>query len=85
MIKIVYSEVESPTEPGLATDLGQTTAVRAVNTSPKAIALYVMDVEKRVTKSITLAGGESLILKKSTNERVYSLSKLVRIAGVSIY
>lgn len=85
MIKIVYSEVESPTEPGLAIDVGQTTAVRAVNTSPKAIPVTVMDVEKRVTKTITLAGGESLILKKECKDKVYSLSKLVRFAGVSIY
>ena len=83
MIKIVFSEVESPTTSEEAIDLGRSTGVRAVNTSTKPASLYIIDNGE--TKSITLVGGESLVMKKYTVSTVYGSSKTIRIAGVSIY
>lgn len=84
MIKIVFSEVESPTNPEDATTLNSSSGVRAVNSATKAALISILSVSGE-SKSITLAGGESVILKKGTLEKVYSSSKTIRIAGVSIY
>lgn len=84
MIKIVFSEVESPTAAEEAIDLESSSAVRAVNTSKTPSIINIRD-PKGQTKSITLVGGESLIMKKQSNEVVFADSKNIRIAGVSIY
>ena len=85
MIKIVFSEVESPTTAEEASDLNFSSAVRAINTSKTPSTIYIKDPTFGPAKSITLVGGESLILKKHSKEVVYASSKHVRIAGVSIY
>ena len=84
MIKIVYSEVDSPITVETSLVLGNSTAVRAVNLSktPQTVSLLT---EEGPTHTVTLTGGESLILKKTSLARVYSSSKTVRITGVSIY
>lgn len=84
MIKIVYSEVDSPLTVEDSLALGNSTAVRAVNLSktPQTVSLLT---EEGPTHTVTLTGGESLILKKTSLARVYSSSKTVRITGVSIY
>lgn len=84
MIKIVFSEVESPTTADEALDLNFSSAVRAVNTSKSPSILYLKDHFGPV-KSITLVGGESMILKKHSKDLVYANSKHIRITGVSIY
>ena len=83
MIKIVFSEVESPTSQVESTDLNRSSAVRVVNTSKSPSTLNV--VSKDSTKSITIIGGESLIIKKHLDDRIFCSTKTVRIAGVSIY
>lgn len=85
MIKIVFSEIESPTTADDAIDLGRTSAVRSVNTSKTPVTVNLFDPTSKNIKSITLSGGESLILKKTLEERVFCSSKTVRISGVSIY
>ncbi len=84
MIKIVHSEVDSPTTVETSLNLGNTSAVRAVNLSktPQTVSILT---EEGPTHTVTLTGGESLILKKTSLTRVYSSSKTVRITGVSIY
>ena len=84
MIKIVYSEVDSPLSVETSLVLGNSTAVRAVNLSktPQTVSLLT---EEGPTHTVTLTGGESLILKKTSLARVYSSSNTVRITGVSIY
>lgn len=84
MIKIVYSEVESPTTAEESIDLDRSSGVRAVNTSKTPSLVNILTVEG-IIKSITLVGGESMVLKKSLADRVFSQSKYVRISGVSIY
>ena len=84
MIKIVFSEVASPTTAEEAIDLDRSSAVRAINTSKSPSIIYLKD-HFGPTKSITLVGGESLILKKHSKDLVYANSKHIRIAGVSIY
>lgn len=84
MIKIVFSEVESPTAAEEAIDLESSSAFRAINTSKTPHIINITD-SKGQTKSITLVGGESLILKKQSTEVVFADSKNIRIAGVSIY
>jgi len=84
VIKIVYSEVESPTTAEEAIDLAGSSAVRAINVSKNPSIIYLVD-HTGPTKSITLVGGESLILKKYSKDLVYTNSKNIRIAGVSIY
>ena len=61
MIKIVFSEIESPTTADNAIDLGRTSAVRAVNTSKTPATVNIIDPASKNIKSITLSGGESLI------------------------
>jgi hypothetical protein len=84
MIKIVYSEVDSPLTVETSLALGNSRAVRAVNLSktPQTVSLLT---EEGPTHTVTLTGGESLILKKTSLARVYSSSNTVRITGVSIY
>jgi hypothetical protein len=84
MIKIVFSEVGAPLTVLESIDLNSSSAVRAVNTSSKPAQLFLVD-ENGLSKSITLVGSESLILKKHSLERVYASSKNIFIAGVSIY
>ena len=84
MIKIVYSEVESPITLETAITLGSTSAVRAVNLSKKAETISLL-TEEGETHTVTLTGGETIILKKQILARVYSSSNTVRITGVSIY
>lgn len=84
MIKIVFSEVESPTTAEEAIDLDSSSAVRAVNTSKTPSIVNIKDPSGPI-KSITLVGGESLILKKQSTEVVFADSKNIRITGVSIY
>ena len=84
MIKIVFSEVESPTTAEEAITLNSSSAVRAINTSKTPSSIHHIDLDGNV-KSITLMGGESLILKKHSAENIYASSKNIRIAGVSIY
>ncbi len=84
MIKIVFSEVESPTATEDAIDLKSSSGVRAVNTASKPASITILSSHGD-SKSITLAGGESVILKKSSTDKVYSSAKTIRIAGVSIY
>ena len=85
MIKIVFSEVESPTSAEEAIDLERSSGVRAINASKTPSIVNIIEPETGSIKSITLAGGESLILKKSLGDRVFSQSKSIRISGVSIY
>ncbi len=84
MIKIVFSEVGAPLTLLESIDLDSCSAVRAVNTSSKPAQLFIVDVSG-TTKSITVVGSESIILKKHSSERVYASSKNIFIAGVSIY
>ena len=84
MIKIVFSEVESPTKLEDAIHLNKTSAVRALNPTSKAATITIVSSGTQ-TKSITLAGGESVILKKECTDTVFSSTKSIRIAGVSIY
>ncbi len=84
MIKIVYSEVESPITLETAITLGNTSSVRAVNLSKKAETISLL-TEEGETHTVTLTGGETIILKKQILARVYSSSNTVRITGVSIY
>ena len=85
MIKIVFSEVESPTTANEAIDLNRSSGVRAVNTAKSPCTLSIIDTEKGHVKSITLVGGESVILKKSQKDGVFCSTKTIRISGVSIY
>lgn len=85
MIKIVFSEVESPTTAGEAIDLNRSTGVRAVNTAKTPSTLSIIDPETGHVRSITLVGGESMTLKKSQSDEVFSSTKTIRISGVSIY
>ena len=84
MIKIVFSEVESPTTADEATHLDSSSAVRAVNTSKTPSLINIVDQLGSI-KSITVVGGESVILKKKSKDTVFASSKTIRIAGVSIY
>ena len=84
MIKIVFSEVESPTTAEEAIDLDSSSAVRAINASKTPSIVNIKDPSGQI-KSITLVGGESLVIKKHSKELVYADSKHIRIAGVSIY
>ena len=85
MIKIVFSEVDSPTDSDQAITLNNSSGVRAVNCSKKPYLLHLIDNTTGEARSLTLVGGESLILKKHSYDKVYASSKTVRIAGVSIY
>ena len=85
MIKIVFSEVESPTTAEDSIDLGRSSGVRAVNVAKTPIIVNLLDPQTGSTKSITLSGGESIVLKKALHERVFSSTQKVRISGVSIY
>ena len=82
MIKIVFSEVASPTSKEDAIDLGRTTCVRAINTLKACVTIHILGEDE---KSITLGGGETILLKKGLDSKVYSSSNSVRISGVSIY
>ena len=84
MIKIIFSEVESPTSAEESIDLNSSSGFRAINTSKTPSIVNIIDPEGS-TKSITLSGGESLILKKGLLDKVFSESKAIRISGVSIY
>ena len=83
MIKVVFSEVDSPTKAEDAIDLGRTTNVRAINTLKTCATVHIID--QGGEKLLTLGPNESILLKKSLEDKVYSSSKLVRISGVSIY
>ena len=85
MIKIVFSEVDSPTDSDQAISLNNSSGVRAVNCSKKPYLLHLIDNTNGETRTLTLVGNESLILKKHSYDKVYASSKTVRIAGVSIY
>ena len=85
MIKILFSEVNSPLTSEESIDLDNSSAVRAVNVSSKAAKLFIINSKSRETKSITVTGSESLILKKHSSDTVYASSKSVLIAGISIY
>ena len=85
MIKIVFSEVKSPTKTEDATDLDRSSGFRAINTSKSPSLISILDPISGLTKSITLAGGESLILKKALGDKVFSSTNMVLISGVSIY
>lgn len=83
IFKIVYSEINSPSEIISATTLNGSTGVRAVNCSPKPAEVTItLDGNH---KTITLCPNESIVLKKGHQEKVYSSTNLIRIAGVSIY
>ena len=82
--KLITDEVESPTTVETATELRDSGAFRAVNTSTKSATVTVIDTQGQ-SKSITLMGGESIVLKKTVSDKVYSSSKVIRISGVSIY
>ena len=84
IFKLVTNEIESPTTEETATELRDSSAVRAVNTSSKPAAISILDTTGQ-SKSITLLGGESIVLKKTISDKVYSSSKVIRISGVSIY
>lgn len=84
IFKLVTSEVESPTTAEEATELRASSAFRAVNTSSKPAVVFILDTMGQ-SKSITLTGGESIVLKKTVTDKVYSSSKVIRISGVSIY
>ena len=84
IFKLVTNEVESPTTVEAATELKDSSAVRAVNTSTKPASISILDTTGQ-SKSITLMGGESIVLKKTISDKVYSSSKVIRISGVSIY
>lgn len=85
MIKIIFSEVESPTTAEEAIDLNRSSGFRAINTSPAPAQVNITNPENGELKSITVCGGESIILKKSLTERVFCSTHTIRISGVSIY
>ena len=72
--KLITDEVQSPTTAETATELRDSGAFRAVNTSTKSATVTVIDTQGQ-SKSITLMGGESIILKKTVSDKVYSSSK----------
>ena len=84
IFKIITNEIESPTTEETATELRDSSAVRAVNTSTKPATISILDT-KGQSRSITLMGGESIVVKKTVSDKVYSSSKVIRISGVSIY
>ena len=84
IFKLVTNEIESPTTEETATELRDSSAVRAVNTSSKPATISILDTTGQ-SKSITLMGGESIVVKKTISDKVYSSSKVIRISGVSIY
>ena len=84
IFKLVTNEGESPTTLETADNILSCSAFRAVNTSSKPAVVSIVDQEG-LSKSITLMGGESIVLKKTTAEKVYSSSSVIRISGVSIY
>ena len=84
MIKLVTTEIESPTTLETASELRASSAFRAVNTSSKPAVVSILDTTGQ-SKSVTLSGGESIVLKKAVSDKVYSSSKVIRISGVSIY
>ena len=79
MIKLVIAEAEAPTSKDNAHTVGNSSGVRAVNTSRRHHQVFVNDLQ------ITLPPSESIVLKKSISDKVYASSKDVLIAGVSIY
>jgi hypothetical protein len=83
MIKVVFSEVDSPTTREDSIDCGRTTCVRAVNVSKAPHKLFIVDGENQT--SITVSVNESIQLKKAVSATVYATSESVRISGVSIY
>lgn len=84
MIKIVFSEVESPTTPENAIDLNRSSGFRAVNLATKHSTIFIIN-ENGDEVSLSLVKGESVHLKKELGAKVYSSSGQVRISGVSIY
>lgn len=85
MIKIIVSEMGSPIDSHEATDLSHSSAVRAINLDPSKVQVVSIVDTTGTKKSISLSSGESVILKKQLQDKVYASSKSVRIAGVSIY
>jgi hypothetical protein len=83
IFKIVYSEIDSPDDISSATSLDGSTGVRAVNCSKAPAQVTVSSSDNLQT--ITLCPQESIVLKKSHEEKVHSSTNLIRIAGVSIY
>ena len=84
IFKIVFSEINSPTDSSQATNLGKCGAVRAVNCSKQASEVFIVSPEGD-SRSITLTMNESIVLKKYHLDKVYSSNNNVRIAGVSIF
>ena len=85
MIKIIFSEVKSPISAEDSIDLNHSSCVRAVNVAKTSSIVNLFDPITGEVKSLTISGGESVVLKKTLSERVYSSSQNVRISGVSIY
>ena len=82
--KLVTNELESPTTLETATNLMHCSTFRAVNVSSDPATIWIKS-SKGISNSLTLMGGESIVLKKASADTVYSSSKVIRISGVSIY
>ncbi len=79
MIKLVIAEENAPVSKETAHTVGNSSGVRAVNTSRKNHRVWVNDIQ------ITIPPNETNVLKNSISDKVYASSKEVLIAGVSIY
>lgn len=76
------TEINAPTTSGAATTLDNAKTVRAVNTN--ATTAYLLSLKSGSdTHTMTLAGGETVVLVKDSDESIFAGNASVRLTKVT--
>lgn len=75
------TEINAPTTSGAATTVGNAKTVRAVNTATTA---YLLSLKSgTATHTMTLAGGETVVMIKDSDESIFAGNAAVKLTKVT--
>ena len=75
------TEINAPTTSGAATTVGNAKTVRAVNTATSAHLLSLKS--GTATHTMSLAGGETVVMIKDSDESIFAANAAVKLTKVT--
>ena len=86
--KPLMTEINAPANAGAASNVKKAKAVRAVNTAttPHLLTLYAYDSDYPAggdSATMSLAGGETVLIKKKTTDKIFAANTAVKLTKIS--